>query len=344
MICRLLMTILFVSTFTYAHSQEVLTNKDVVSMVTAKVSQDLVLTKIKTSECQFDLTPDGLVELKAARVSDKLVKTMFEAVPPKTPLTNEDIVKLHEAEVSRTIILEAIKKTPGKYDVSVDGLVKLANAKVPDALVKEMMKVPVGSTLAVTAKNNGSDVLPAKVKSDEKSNEKPINCQPLADHTDQMTKETFKLYGTTLYANTADYFLFGSDIKDLSAISFLVGLKNKKLTALLQAEKTNDKEDTGIINSLLIKKGAKLGLSIGNETVIITALRDSEVVRKKQLSSHVMFVMTEFSITSKDVDILARGKVKEYRIPFAQGTFAGNLKDKRATQLMEQINCFKTGK
>ena len=315
-------------------------------MVTAKVSQDLVLTKISTSKCQFDLTPASLIELKTARVSEKLVKAMFEAAPPKTSLTNEDIVKLHEAEVSRTIILEAIKKMPGKYDVSVDGLVKLSNAKVPDALVKEMVKAPVaGNNLSGSVKGNESATVAGnslKVKSDEKNATGLSNCQPLSNHTDPITKETFKLYGTTIFNNAADYFI-GSEIKDLSKIYFLVGVKDKKLTAYLQAEKTNDKEDTNLINSLLIKKGATLGLLVGNESVTITALRDSEVSKRKQLKSYYLFVVTEFAITSKDVNTLAGGKVIEYRIPFAQGTFSGKLKDKKATQLMEQIQCFKTG-
>ena len=118
-------------------------------------------------------------------------------------------------------------------------------------------------------------------------------------------------------------------------------MKNKKLTAYLQAQKTNDKEDTNLINSLLIKKGATLGLLVGNEAVKITALRDSEVMKRKQLTSYNLFVVTEFSITSKDINTLAGGKVIEYRIPFAQGTFSGKLRDKKATQLMEQVQCFK---
>lgn len=134
----------------FASAQEKLTNKDVVSMSTAKVAQELILTKMSASSCEFNLGAAALIELKTARVSEKIVKAMFDASPPKQPLKNDDIIQLHEADVSRTLILEAIKKTPNKFDTSVDGLVKLTTAKVPDAVVKEMMK-PSPAQLAASS-------------------------------------------------------------------------------------------------------------------------------------------------------------------------------------------------
>lgn len=133
-----------------ASAQEKLTNKDVVSMTTAKVAQDLILTKMTASSCDFNLGSAALVELKTARVSEKVVKAMFRASPPKVPLKNEDVIQLNNADVSRSIILEAIKVTPNKFDTSVDGLVKLTIAKVPDAIVKEMLKSPSNSSSATS--------------------------------------------------------------------------------------------------------------------------------------------------------------------------------------------------
>lgn len=74
-----------------AQTQSVLTNRDVIRLAQAKVSEEVILTKIKSSPNKFDLSTDGIVQLKTAGVSDAVLKAMMDASsgsePAKPPLT-----------------------------------------------------------------------------------------------------------------------------------------------------------------------------------------------------------------------------------------------------------------
>jgi len=62
-----------------------LTNQDVIRLVKAKVSDDLIISKIKQSKTKFDTSVDALVALKQAGVSDNLIAVMMNppaASPP----------------------------------------------------------------------------------------------------------------------------------------------------------------------------------------------------------------------------------------------------------------------
>jgi hypothetical protein len=56
-----------------------LTNKDIVSMVKAGVSPEVIISKIKISRCNFDTDPTVLAELKQNGVSNETLKAMIEA-------------------------------------------------------------------------------------------------------------------------------------------------------------------------------------------------------------------------------------------------------------------------
>lgn len=63
-----------------------LTNKDVLEMLKAGLTQKVVIAKIKSSTCDFDTSPGTLKELKAASVPDAVVLAMVQApVPSKAP-------------------------------------------------------------------------------------------------------------------------------------------------------------------------------------------------------------------------------------------------------------------
>jgi hypothetical protein len=75
---------------------EVLTNDAIVSMVKARLGEELILSKIKMSTGQYDTTTSALIKLKAEGVSDKIIQAMMGApsagapvaapVPPAVPL------------------------------------------------------------------------------------------------------------------------------------------------------------------------------------------------------------------------------------------------------------------
>jgi hypothetical protein len=63
-----------------------MTNQDVIKLVKAKVSDDLIIAKIKQSKTRFDVSVDALVALKEAGVSDNLIAVMMNpAAPPALP-------------------------------------------------------------------------------------------------------------------------------------------------------------------------------------------------------------------------------------------------------------------
>jgi len=62
-----------------AASSQVMTNGDVERMVEAKLANDTIISKIKTSTCNFDTSIDAMLKLKAAGVSDAVIQAMVEA-------------------------------------------------------------------------------------------------------------------------------------------------------------------------------------------------------------------------------------------------------------------------
>jgi hypothetical protein len=134
-------------------SQDALTNKEIINLQASKISQDIILTKINSTKCQFDLTAQGLIDLKAGKISDKVVKAMFIVSPPMETMTNEEVIKLSDSDVSTTILKEKISKTAHKFDVGSEALIKLKTAKVSDSIVKEMILNPTqGAATGVVAK------------------------------------------------------------------------------------------------------------------------------------------------------------------------------------------------
>ncbi len=61
-----------------ASAQEPLTNDSVIKMVKAGLSEDVVVSMVKTQPAKYTLTPDQLISLKSAGVPDKVVAAMVE--------------------------------------------------------------------------------------------------------------------------------------------------------------------------------------------------------------------------------------------------------------------------
>jgi len=67
------------------HAAGSLTVDDVVSMLDAGLSDDIILMKIRSSGATFDLSTPDLIRLKKAKASDAVMKTMMEAKPSAPP-------------------------------------------------------------------------------------------------------------------------------------------------------------------------------------------------------------------------------------------------------------------
>src|SRR4028118_838868 len=86
------LTLLFILTITvtvFAQEQKVsvLTNKDIVSLVKAGISSDVIIGKIKRSRCQFDTDASVLADLKREGVGNEVLKAMVEAPDSVSPQT-----------------------------------------------------------------------------------------------------------------------------------------------------------------------------------------------------------------------------------------------------------------
>jgi len=55
-----------------------LTNNDVIRMVQEKVDEDLIMRAIRTSDTNFDVSPDGLIQLKKGKVKKQIIATIQE--------------------------------------------------------------------------------------------------------------------------------------------------------------------------------------------------------------------------------------------------------------------------
>jgi hypothetical protein len=65
-----------------------LTNVDVIDMLNAGLSQEIVIAKIRSSTCEFDAAPTALKALKTASVPDAVILAMLQ-VPGGWPPTQD---------------------------------------------------------------------------------------------------------------------------------------------------------------------------------------------------------------------------------------------------------------
>jgi hypothetical protein len=57
-------------------TREPLKNEDVIKMVRAQLSTDIILVTIESANVDFDLSPNGLVAMKEAGVADRIIEEM----------------------------------------------------------------------------------------------------------------------------------------------------------------------------------------------------------------------------------------------------------------------------
>jgi hypothetical protein len=83
--------LLLASTTTWSQQlSKRITNKDVIEMAGLGLSDDIIISKIRSASAggtlQFDTSVDGLKQLKVAKVSDDVIKVMINPAPPAAPV------------------------------------------------------------------------------------------------------------------------------------------------------------------------------------------------------------------------------------------------------------------
>jgi hypothetical protein len=145
---RLLAFLFIFAAFSNALGQpETLTNSDIVAMVRAGLSQDVVLRKISTANSRFDVSAAALIELKMAQVPDEVISAMIDRqdiLPPnsyidKTPAFSESGTT---PNVFTAANWPALSKKEILATAKTIALVKSSAHPSRQALEKELMKRP----------------------------------------------------------------------------------------------------------------------------------------------------------------------------------------------------------
>jgi len=137
-------------------AQEVLTNQSVQSLVSAKVDQGIIISKIKSSENTFDLSTSGIISLKQAKVNDKIVDEMLLISKSLPVMKNEDVIEMQKNGISKKIILRKINSSECKFNTETESLIALNAAGVPEEITKLMMDPSTSTSLGagnLVAKN-----------------------------------------------------------------------------------------------------------------------------------------------------------------------------------------------
>lgn len=110
-----------------AKAQEVLTNANIIELVKAGLSEDIILTKIQQSVCKCDISTRGLLELQAARVPDSIIRLMVQQGGKSTSGTVASAPASGAAEAPGQRVAAP---QPGKGSVS-DSMLDAPKSKLP---------------------------------------------------------------------------------------------------------------------------------------------------------------------------------------------------------------------
>jgi hypothetical protein len=111
---KLLITIaILLGSYNFCFSQEnILTNKEVIELVKAGLSEDIIIAKINSSKANFDTSSEALIELKNSAISDKILLVILESSKqkePNKPANNESVkmVDISSASGKRKVYIDS---------------------------------------------------------------------------------------------------------------------------------------------------------------------------------------------------------------------------------------------
>jgi hypothetical protein len=123
-------------------ASKALTNADVVGMLSAGLSQEVVIAKIKTSASEFDTSPGTLALLKAAKVPDSVILAMIQVpISESHPAASSALAMPEEMTIPET-------STSGRINCSQSDPVPVFPAP-PRIGVVEAFSVKCGDTITI---------------------------------------------------------------------------------------------------------------------------------------------------------------------------------------------------
>ncbi|MDA2925647.1 hypothetical protein MYX78_00170 [Acidobacteria bacterium AH-259-G07] len=112
-----------------AFALEVLTNEKIIELGEANVSDELILTLITNSECNFEIDVDSILALKATGVSERIIQAMIKTSSASTP---ENL----PSEGSKPALLVPAATTPPDEGLVLPTEVGVFYSKNSDSLIE----------------------------------------------------------------------------------------------------------------------------------------------------------------------------------------------------------------
>ncbi len=140
----IVVTIALLLVVSYSFAAEILTNADIVKMVKAGISNEIIITKIKTTDCNFKLTVDEILKLKDEGVPEEVLNEMIKKNTSQAETKNSNVEKqisssipMSNTQKNEKILLEAESKTE-----LFSGNYKYLNATLDKAMKEKIEETP----------------------------------------------------------------------------------------------------------------------------------------------------------------------------------------------------------
>ena len=278
-----------------AQTQQKITNKDVIKMVKARLSVEIISARIKASKTEFDTSTTGLQELKKQGVPDSIVFVMLESqtiTSPTINISNETEpqvvgnIKPKKSGVLRIGIVTTISTVLPEQDDAVRAQLyeMLYGNRETSAVEAVLLVEKLDRNIITEAKMTGCDyVLQMSLESTIQSTEKKggsfisdvirvgtetigiPNRGGLPNKVTRITYEGYKI-ANSLQRSTAllDAITKATKKKDKVGISFkLVKVRNNEATIPQTVkERTAQKKQEPILQNLLVEVGNQILNSI----------------------------------------------------------------------------------
>ncbi len=103
----LLMTLIFVQAMSAQTTREVLTNVKIIELVRLGLGEDIIVEKIRQSQCQCDTSTAGLAKLQAAKVPNSIIMAMLNSASGDKPYSesgqDKPVVKPTQTNTAKDI-------------------------------------------------------------------------------------------------------------------------------------------------------------------------------------------------------------------------------------------------
>ena len=327
-------------------AQEILTNQSVINMHLNKVSNSLIVDKIRVSQSNFDLSTNGLLQLLNVKVSDSVIEAMMLGTTMTDILTNDDIIKLREANMSRKLLTQKINGSKTQFDMTTNGLIQLKNGRVPDAIQKVMMAALPASdmdnsgskSIAPPTKINSKSKAQSLEQTNSKTDLKGVRCKSWVD---KFTKKNVTVSQVILRGEKVSNMLLGR------SASTLVGIEDMKVTLLFRRDDRNTvlvlyATKPGV-NNLLVERNKTLMFLMNDESIMeFKPVLDSEYGVDFDYTGYNLDskLCVYYDITTEQLRTLTKKLIKNYRLnTYNRHTHDDTVNPSRAEQIQVAARC-----